>query len=125
MSARHRLNQIITPLSQPISPPSYLIYVIRLSAQVWRQFIDHKCVQQASSLAFNTLVCLVPLSAFILFLLKMLGVVENEGIVFMDNFLPGNQASEIASKVSEFANRNLGSLGVGGGLIDCERGVII
>ena len=117
MSARHRLNQIITPLSQSISPPSYLIYVVRLSAQVWRQFIDHKCVQQASSLAFNTLVCLVPLSAFILFLLKMLGVVENEGIVFMDNFLPGNQASEIASKVSEFANRNLGSLGVGGFLL--------
>ena len=77
MSARHRLNQIITSLSQLISPPSYLIYVVRLSAQVWRQFIDHKCVQQASSLAFNTLVCLVPLSAFILFLLKMLGVVEN------------------------------------------------
>ena len=114
MPARHRLNEIITPLSQPINFSYYQTYITRLSTQVWRQFIDHKCVQQASSLAFNTLVCLVPLSAFILFLLKMLGVVENEGIVFMDNFLPGNQASEITSKVAAFANRNLGSLGAGG-----------
>jgi membrane protein len=115
MSVRQRFNQIIVPLldenNQLRGVGFYLNYVIRLGVRMWQQLIGHKCLQQASSLAFNTLVCLVPLSAFVLFLLKTLGVVESEGIRFMSDFLPGDQANEIALRVSEFANKNLANLG--------------
>ena len=88
---------------------------------VWHQFIGHKCLQQASSLAFNTLLCLVPLSAVALFLLKTFGVVEdgNSPLIaaLRDNFLPRYAAEEIVSEISGFANRNLGGLGVGGFLL--------
>ena len=94
--------------------------VARLSANVWRQFREHNCLQQASSLAFNTLLCLVPLSAVALFLLKTFGAVEDGNsplIAALDNFLPRYGAEEIVSELSGFANRNLGSLGVGGFLL--------
>ncbi len=93
----------------------------RLSVNVWHQFMAHKCMQQASSLAFNTLLCLVPLSAVALFLLKTFGAVEdgNSPLIaaLRDNFLPRYGAEEIVSELSGFANRNLGGLGVGGFLL--------
>ena len=92
-----------------------------LGATVWHQFIGHKCLQQASSLAFHTLLCLVPLSAVALFLLKTFGVVEDGSspliVALRDNFLPRYAAEEIVSELSGFANRNLGGLGVGGFLL--------
>ncbi len=96
---------------------AFYTYTLRLGANVWHQFIEHKCLQQASSLAFNTLLCLVPLSAVALFLLKTFGVVENEEsplIASLGNFLPHYGAEEIVSRLSEFTNKNLGSLSVGG-----------
>lgn len=94
---------------------------LRLGANVWHQFIAHKCLQQASALAFHTLLCLVPLSAVALFLLKTFGVVEdgNSPLIAMlrDNFLPRYSAEEIVSELSGFANRNLGGLSVGGFLL--------
>ena len=97
------------------------VSILRLGANVWHQFIAHKCLQQASSLAFNTLLCLVPLSAIALFLLKTFGVVEdgNSPLIAMlrDNFLPRYSAEEIVSELSGFANRNLGGLSVGGFLL--------
>ena len=97
------------------------VSALRLGANVWHQFIAHKCLQQASSLAFNTLLCLVPLSAVALFLLKTFGVVEdgNSPLIAMlrDNFLPRYSAEEIVSELSGFANRNLGGLSVGGFLL--------
>ena len=83
--------------------------------------MGHKCLQQASSLAFNTLLCFVPLSAVALFLLKTFGVVEDGNspliVALRDNFLPRYAAEEIVSEISGFANRNLGRLGVGGFLL--------
>lgn len=94
---------------------------LRLGVNVWHQFMGHKCLQQASSLAFNTLLCLVPLSAVALFLLKTFGVVEDGNspliAVLRDNFLPRYSAEEIVSELSGFANRNLGGLSVGGFLL--------
>ncbi|RKU18189.1 hypothetical protein C6503_09970 [Candidatus Poribacteria bacterium] len=92
----------------------------RLSANVWHQFREHNCLQQASALAFNTLLCLVPLSAVALFLLKTFGAVEDGNsplIAALNNFLPRYGAEEIVSGISAFANRNLGGLGVGGFLL--------
>lgn len=77
-------------------------------------------MQQASALAFNTLLCLVPLSAVALFLLKTFGAVEDGNsplIAALDNFLPRYGAEEIVSGISAFATRNLGGLGVGGFLL--------
>lgn len=96
---------------------AFYTYTWRISANVWHQFIEDKCLQQASSLAFNTLLCLVPLSAVALFLLKTFGVVENEEsplIASLGNFLPRYGAEEIVSRLTEFTNKNLGSLSVGG-----------
>ena len=94
--------------------------VARLGANVWHQFREHNCMQQASALAFNTLLCLVPLSAVALFLLKTFGAVEDGNsplIAALDNFLPRYGAEEIVSELSAFANRNLGGLGIGGFLL--------
>ena len=95
--------------------------VLRLGVNVWHQFMEHKCLQQASSLAFNTLLCLVPLSAVALFLLKTFGLVEDDNspliAMIRDNFLPRYSAEEIVSELSGFANRNLGGLSVGGFLL--------
>lgn len=97
------------------------VSVLRLGVNVWHQFIEHKCLQQASSLAFNTLLCLVPLSAVALFLLKTFGLVEDDNspliAMLRDNFLPRYSAAEIVSELSGFANRNLGGLSVGGFLL--------
>lgn len=92
-------------------------YSSRIGANALRQFQEHKCMHQAAALAFNTILCLVPLSAVALFLLKTFGLVENEKsalIAALDNFLPNYGADEIVSGISEFANRNLTGLGVGG-----------
>jgi len=96
------------------------IYALRVGANVSHQFIRHKCLQQASSLAFNTLLSLVPLSAVALFLLNTFGVVEHEEsplIAALNNFLPRYGAEEIVSHLSGFANRNLGGLSVVGFLL--------
>ncbi len=91
-----------------------------LCQTVFRQFKQHKCFHQASSLTFTTLLSLVPLSAVALILLKTFGVVENENsplIASLNNFLPRYRAEEIVSGITEFTNRNLASLGVGGFLL--------
>lgn len=95
--------------------------ISRLIANVWRQFMAHNCLQQASSLAFHTLLCLVPLSAVALFLLKTFGAVTDANspliVALRDNLLPRYGSEEIVSELSAFANRNLGGLGVGGFLL--------
>ncbi len=95
-------------------------YTSRISVNALRQFNQHRCIQQAAALAFNTILCLVPLSAVALFLLKTFGIVENEEsalIAALDNFLPNHGADEIVLGISQFANRNLTGLGVGGFLL--------
>ena len=81
------------------------------------QFRQHKCLNQASSLTFITLFSLVPLSAVALFLLNTFGIVKDEDsplIAALNNFLPRYRADEIVSGITEFTNRNLAGLGVGG-----------
>ena len=95
-------------------------YISSISLNALRQFNQHRGMQQGASLSFNTLLCFVPLSAVALFLLKTFGIVENEQsslIAALDNFLPNYGADEIVSGISEFTNRNLTGLGVGGFLL--------
>ncbi len=84
---------------------------------VFQQFKQHQCLHQAASLTFTSLLSLVPLSAVALFLLNTFGVVNNENsplIATLNNYLPSYRADEIVSGISEFTNRNLTGLGVGG-----------
>ncbi|MCZ6675754.1 MAG: YihY family inner membrane protein [Candidatus Poribacteria bacterium] len=109
MFIRDRITQLKTTLSEGHPQPSgiyfYLNYVIRLAVQVWRQLIAHKCLQQASSLAFSTLICLIPLSAIALFFLKTQNEQSKFIVYIRDNFLPGYQAEELTSRISEIANK--------------------
>ena len=99
-----------------------------ISVIVFRQFKRHRCLHHASSLTFTTLLSLVPLSAVALFLLKTFGVVENENspvIAFLNNFLPRYKAEEIVTGITEFTNRNLAGLGVGGFLFFLLMSIIL
>ena len=90
---------------------------VKICETVFRQFKQHKCLHQASSLTFTTLLSFVPLSAVALILLNTFGVVNNEKspiIATLNNFLPRYGADEIVSGITDFANRNLAGLGVGG-----------
>lgn len=94
--------------------------VLGIGRNVFHQFKMHKCAHQAASLAFTTVLSLVPLSAVALFLLKTFGVVENEKSPLIDtlnNFLPQYRADEIVTGITEFTNRNLAGLGIGGFLL--------
>ena len=94
--------------------------ISQISQNVIQQFRRHKCAHQAASLAFTSVLSLVPLSAVALFLLKTFGVVDNEKsplIANLDNFLPRYRADEIVSGFTEFTNRNLAGLGIGGFLL--------
>lgn len=99
-----------------------------ISETVFRQFKQHKCLHQASSLTFTTLLSLVPLSAVALFLLNTFGVVNNEKspiIATLNNFLPRYRADEIVSGITDFTNRNLAGLGVGGFLFFLLTSIIL
>ena len=99
-----------------------------ISMTVFNQFKRHKCLHQASSLTFTTLLSLVPLSAVALFLLNTFGVVNNEKspiIASLNNFLPRYRADEIVSGITDFTNRNLAGLGVGGFLFFLLTSIIL
>ena len=99
---------------------SLQVDVLGIGRNVFHQFKMHKCSHQAASLAFTTVLSLVPLSAVTLFLLKTFGVVENEKSPLIDtlnNFLPQYRADEIVTGITEFTNRNLTGLGIGGFLL--------
>ncbi len=92
----------------------------RISQNVFQQFREHNCMHQAASLSFNTILCLVPLSAVALFLLKTFGVVDKDNsflLATLNNYLPRYRADDIITSISEFTNRNLTGLGIGGFLL--------
>ncbi len=92
--------------------------MVMLFRQLWLQLRTHKCLQKASSLAFNTLITLIPLSAVGLLLLKALGIFESEESRLMkyigNYFLPNHQSFDIAVSLSEFTSNNQEQLTVGG-----------
>lgn len=107
---------------------SFFTYVLGISANVLLQFKQDKCLHQAASLAYNSLLSFIPLSAVALFLLKTFGVVENKDsplIAALNDFFPHYGAEEIVAGISEFATRNLTSLGVGGFLLFLIVSVIL
>lgn len=107
---------------------SFSTYVLGITTNVLSQFKQDKCLHQAASLAFNSLLSFIPLSAVALFLLKTFGVVENKDsplIAALNDFFPHYGAEEIVAGISEFATRNLTRLGVGGFLLFLVVSVIL
>ena len=45
-------------------------FTIKLLNQIWKQFMGHRCLQQAGALAFNSILSLIPLLAVAFFLLN-------------------------------------------------------
>ena len=84
---------------------SYILYPIRLVIQVWKQLVAHKCLQQASSLAFTAILSLAPLLAVAFLLLNGFGQLQNADspiIGYIQNFLPNYQREEIIKGIKEF-----------------------
>lgn len=107
---------------------SFFTYVLGISANILSQFKQDKCLHQAASLAFNSLLSFIPLSAVALFLLKTFGIVENKDsplIAALNDFFPHYGAEKIVAGISGFATRNLTSLGVGGFLLFLVVSVIL
>ncbi|HIE28444.1 TPA: YihY family inner membrane protein [Candidatus Poribacteria bacterium] len=94
-----------------------ITYIIKLIIQVWQQLINHKCLQQASSLAFATVLSLVPLLAVAFFLLNAFDAfqgVDSDLIAYIkENFLPEYQAEEISNTIKDFTeNVNISRVGL-------------
>jgi len=95
----------------------YIAYTITLLIQVWRQLIRHKCLQQASFLAFATILSLVPILAIAFFLLNAFDAfqeADSDLITYIkENFLPEYQAEEISQAIKDFTdNVNISRLGL-------------
>ena len=94
-----------------------IIYIIELVVQVWKQLMNHKCLQQASSLAFTTVLSLVPLLAVAFFLLNAFDAfqgADSDLIAYIkENFLPEYQAEEISNTIKDFTeNVNISRVGL-------------
>ncbi len=95
----------------------FIVYPVRLLIQVWRQLIAHKCLQQASALAFTTVLSLVPLFAMAFFILNAFSAFEGTDSKIIQyiqvNFLPEYEAQAIAEAIKEFTEAiNIGALGL-------------
>ncbi|MFQ6040910.1 MAG: YhjD/YihY/BrkB family envelope integrity protein [Candidatus Poribacteria bacterium] len=94
-----------------------ITYIIKLLVQVWRQLIAHKCLQQASSLAFATVLSLVPLLTVAFFLLNAFDAfqgADSDLIGYIkENFLPEYQAEEISNAIKDFTEKvNISRVGL-------------
>jgi membrane protein len=94
---------------------AFLLYVIRLWVQVAKGLVRDKCLQQASSLAYKTVLSIVPLAAVALSLLKAFGGFEGSDsavVVFLSRHLLAVDPDTLASYVTEFTNRiSFGAVG--------------
>lgn len=117
-----RLRQILnTPLFELQHTISdgyrYVVYPIRLLTQVWRQLVAHKCLQQASALAFTTVLSLVPLFAMAFFILNAFSAFDGTdskilGLIQV-NFLPQYETADLAEAIASFKEVvNIGALGL-------------
>ncbi len=77
----------------------FSLYIVRLAVQVVRQWARDRCPQQAASLAFQTVLSIVPVLAVCLAALRMTGLMEEESALVQflsDRFIPVS-SKELAS----------------------------
>jgi membrane protein len=75
------------------------LYIVRLAVQVVKQWARDRCPQQAASLAFQTVLSIVPVLAVCLAALRLTGLMEEESALvhfLSDRFIPVS-SKELAS----------------------------
>jgi membrane protein len=95
----------------------FSLYLVRLAVQVVRQWARDHCPQQAASLAFQTVLSVVPLLALGLAALRTTGLMEEESafVAFLSSKLIPVSSSDIAARLTEWSdNISFQSLGLVG-----------
>ena len=95
----------------------YSIYVIRVIAQVLRQWARDLCPQQAASLAFQTVLSVVPVLAVCLAALRATGLIEAESALvdfLSERFIPVSRAELSRTLLAWSENVTFQSLGLVG-----------
>lgn len=95
----------------------YSLYVIRLIAQVLRQWARDLCPQQAASLAFQTVLSVVPVLAVCLAALRATGLIEAESALvdfLSERFIPVSRAELSRTLLAWSENVTFQSLGLVG-----------
>jgi membrane protein len=95
----------------------FSLYVIRLIAQVLRQWARDHCPQQAASLAFQTVLSVVPVLAVCLAALRATGLIEAESALvnfLSERFIPVSRAELSRTLLAWSENVTFQSLGLVG-----------
>lgn len=85
---------------------SFLIYQVRLYIQIARQLVKDNCLQQAASLAFSTLLSMVPIVALLFSMFNSFANLQKyESYLqnFLQKHLLADSASEAFVKIKEFS----------------------
>ena len=87
--------------------PSRLRSLIRFACRVWRRYVDEEFYQVNGSLAYTTLLSLVPLVAIVLGIVSMLpffpGIVRELDVLIAQTFLPERNAGVIVGHIIAFS----------------------
>jgi membrane protein len=95
----------------------YTLYVVRRGAQVLRQWARDRCPQQAASLAFQTILSVVPFLAVCLAALRMTGLIGAESALvdfLSERFIPVSRAELSRTLLQWSENITFQSLGLVG-----------
>jgi membrane protein len=95
----------------------YSLYLVRLTAQVLRQWARDRCPQQAASLAFQTVLSVVPVLAVCLAALRVTGLMGAESALvdyLSDRFIPVSRAELAKTLLAWSENVTFKSLGLVG-----------
>ena len=121
-SLRRRVAHLVH-VAQHRAPPGtrrrvrFSLYVVRLTAQVLRQWARDRCPQQAASLAFQTVLSVVPFLAVCLAAVRATGLMGAESALIdflSDRFIPVSRV-ELARTLREWSdNVTFQSLGLVG-----------
>jgi membrane protein len=83
----------------------FFLYVVRLTAQLLRQWARDRCPQQAASLAFQTVLSVVPFLAVCLATVRATGLIEAESALIdylSDRFIPVSRV-ELARTLQQWS----------------------
>jgi membrane protein len=123
LSLRRRLSQFIRVAEHRAAGSKrkrarFSIYLLRLAVQVVRQWARDRCPQQAASLAFQTVLSVVPVLAVCLATLRVTGLMEAQSSLmrFVSERLIPISSTELAQRLTEYSEkitfRSLGLIGL-------------
>ncbi len=99
---------------------AFWLHMIRLWIQVGKGLVRDKCLQQASSLAYKTMLSIVPFVAVALSLIKAFGGFSGEQsavVVFVAEHMLAVEAKTVASQITRYTEQlsfgAIGGVGVG------------